>query len=160
MSGNGNISVPTKLKQAICLHLDELTKSLDGYFPNRESFSMSKTTPFTFSDDKADVNDKYLDEIIELQQSQVQQQLFKATTLSTFWCHQIVAYPLLAKKALEILIPFVTACLCEKSFSTMVDIKTKKWNRLCCENYMRVALSKVKPRISRIVSEMQQHKTH
>ena len=37
VSGNGNISVPTKLKQAISLHLDELTKSLDGYFPNIES---------------------------------------------------------------------------------------------------------------------------
>ena len=57
--------------------------------------------PFMFSVDKADVNDEYLDEIIELQQSQVQQQLFKTTTLSTFWCHQIVAYPLLAKKALR-----------------------------------------------------------
>ena len=32
MSGNGNISVPRKLKQAISMHLDELAKSLDGYF--------------------------------------------------------------------------------------------------------------------------------
>ena len=163
MSGNGNIFVPTELKQAISLHLDELTKSLDGYFPNRESHSAWVRQPLTFSDDKADVNDKYkyLDEIVELQPSQVQQQLFRTTTLSTFWCHQIVAYPLLPKKALEILIPLVTTYLCEKSFSTMVDnIKTRKRNRLCCENGMRVALSKVKPRIFRIVSEMQQHKTH
>ncbi|XP_077974121.1 protein FAM200C-like [Styela clava] len=158
--GNGNISVPTELKQAISLHLDELTKSLDGYFPNRESYPTWVRQPFTFSVDKADVNDKYLDEIIELQQSQVQQQLFRTTTLSKFWCHQIVAYPLLAKRALEILIPFVTTYLCEKSFSTMVDIKPKKRNILCCENDMRVALSKVKPRFPRIVSEMQQHKTH
>ena len=159
MSGNGNISVPTELKQAISLRLNELTKSLNGYFPNRESYPAWVRQPFTFSVDKADVNDKYLDEIIELQQSQVQQQLFRTTTLSTFWCHQILAY-LLAKKALEILIAFVTTYLCEKSFSTMVDIKTKKRNRLCCKNDMRVALFKVKPRISRIVSEMQQHKKH
>ena len=32
MSGNGNISVPRELKQAISMHLDELVKSLDGYF--------------------------------------------------------------------------------------------------------------------------------
>ena len=32
VSGNGNISVPRELKQAISLHLDELAKSLDGYF--------------------------------------------------------------------------------------------------------------------------------
>ena len=38
VSGNGNISVPTELKQAISLHLDEVTKSPDGYFPNRKSY--------------------------------------------------------------------------------------------------------------------------
>ena len=73
-----------------------------------------------FGVDKADVNDKYLDEITELQQSQVQQRL------STFWCQQIVAYPFLAKKAFEILILFVTTHLCKKSIRTMVDTKTKK----------------------------------
>ena len=32
VSGNENISVPRELKQAISMHLDELAKSLDGYF--------------------------------------------------------------------------------------------------------------------------------
>ncbi|KAF2347853.1 Ribonuclease H-like domain [Trinorchestia longiramus] len=107
-----------------------------------------------------DVNDEYLDEIIELQESQVQQQLFRKTTLSTFWCHQIVAYPLIAKKALEIPIPFVTTYLCEQSFSMMVNIKTKKRNKLCCENDMRVAFAKVKPRIPEIVAVRQQQQSH
>ena len=160
VSGIEDISVPGELKQAIAMHLDELAKSLDGYFPTRESYPAWVRQPFTFSVETADVNDEYLDEIIELQQSQVQQQLFRTTTLSTFWCHQIVSYPVIAKKALEILIPFVTTYLCEQSFSRMVDIKTKKRNRLCCENDMRVALSKVKPRISKIVSEKQQQKSH
>ena len=83
---------------------------------------------FTFSVVTADVNDEYLDEIIELQQSQVQQQLFRTTTLSTFWCHQIAAYPLKTKKALEILISFITTYryLCEHSFSRMVDKNEEK----------------------------------
>jgi len=126
VSGNGDISVSRELKQAIFMHLDELAKSLDGYFPTRELHPAWVRQPFTFIVDTADVDNEYLDEIIELQQSQVQQQLFRTTTLSTFWCHQIVAYPLLAKKALEILVPFVTTYLCEQSFSKMVDIKTKK----------------------------------
>ncbi|KAF2350432.1 HAT C-terminal dimerization domain [Trinorchestia longiramus] len=91
---------------------------------------------------------------------QVQQQLFRTTTLSTFWCQQIVTYPVIATKAVEILIPFVTTCLCEQSFSRMLDIKTKKRNRLCCKIDMRVALAKVKPRISELVSERQQQKSH
>ncbi|XP_035007625.1 protein ZBED8-like [Hippoglossus stenolepis] len=105
VSGIGDISVPGELKQAIAMHLDELAKSLDGYLPTRESYPAWVRQPFTFSVATADVNDEYLEEIIELQQSQLQQQLFRTTTLSTFWCHQIVPYPLIAKKALEILTP-------------------------------------------------------
>ena len=142
------------------MHLDELAKSIDGYFPTRESYPTWVRQLFKISVATADVNDEYLDEIIELQQSQVQQQLFRTTRLSTFWYHQIAAYLLIAKKALEILIPFVTTYLCDQFFSMMVDIKTKKRNGLCCENDMRVALAKVKPRISEIVSERQQQKSH
>ncbi|XP_075712853.1 protein FAM200C-like [Rhinoderma darwinii] len=158
VSGIGDISVPAELKQAIATHLDELAKSLDGYFPTRESYPAWVRQPFTFSVGTTHVNDEYLDEIIEIQQ--VQQQLFRTTTLSTFWCQQMVTYPVIAKKALEIFIPFVTTYLCEQSFSRMLDIKRKKRNRLCCENDMRVALAKVKPRISELVSERQQQKSH
>ncbi|XP_032081565.1 protein ZBED8-like [Thamnophis elegans] len=160
VSGIGDISVPAELKQAIATHLDSLAKSLDGYFPTRESYPAWVRQPFTFSVETTDVNDEYLDEIIEIQQSQVQQQLFRTTTLSTFWCQQMVTYPVIAKKALEIFIPFVTTYLCEQSFSRMLDIKTKKRNRLCCKNDMRVALAKVKPRISELVSEREQQKSH
>ncbi|KAF2360196.1 hypothetical protein FHG87_009038 [Trinorchestia longiramus] len=55
---------------------------------------------------------------------------------------------------------FVTTYLCEQSFSIMLDIETKKRNRLCCKNDMRVVLAKVKPRISELVSERQQQKSH
>ena len=64
---------------------------------------------------------EYLDEIIEIQQNKIQQQLFRAT-FSTFWCGQIAAHSLLAKKALEILVPLVIRYLCEQSLSKMVDI--------------------------------------
>ncbi|KAL3969146.1 gap junction alpha-4 protein [Sarotherodon galilaeus] len=143
VSGIGDIPVSTELKQTIATHLDELAKQ-----------------PFTFAVETADVNDEYLDEIIEIQQSQVQQQLFRTTTLSTFWCRQMDKYPIIDKKALDFFIPFVTTYLCEQSFSTMLDIKTKKRNRLFCENDMRVALAKVKPFISELVSQRQQQKSH
>ena len=43
VSGNGNISVPRELKQAISMQLDdELAKSLDGYFRPRAISSMGK----------------------------------------------------------------------------------------------------------------------
>jgi hypothetical protein len=91
VSGTRDLSVPRELKQAIAMHLDELAKSLDGYFPTTISFPAWVRQPFTFSVATADVNDEYLDEIIGLQESHVQQQLFRTTTLSKFWCLQIAA---------------------------------------------------------------------
>lgn len=139
----GDVAVPSELKQAIVMHVDELTKSLDGYCPTRKLYPPWVRQPFAFIVVTADVNDEYLEEIIELQQSQVQQKLFR-TTLSMFWYHQIVAYLLIAKKAVEILVLSVTTYLCEQSFSRMADMKTKRRNRLG-ENDTRVALAKMKP---------------
>ncbi|KAF2349156.1 hypothetical protein FHG87_020087 [Trinorchestia longiramus] len=48
-----------------------------------------------------------------------------------------------------------TTYLCEQLFSGMLDIKTKKRNRLCCKIDVRVAFAKVKPRISELVSDRQ-----
>ncbi|KAF2354067.1 hypothetical protein FHG87_015176 [Trinorchestia longiramus] len=106
-------------------------QSLSTYTSLQESYPASVRQPFTFSVEIIDVNDEYLDEIIEIQQTQVQQQLFRTTTLSTFRCQQMVTYPVLAKKALEIFKSFITKYLCEQLFSRMLDIKTKKRNRLC-----------------------------
>lgn len=117
-------------------------------------------TASTFAAETADVSDEYLDGIVEIQQNQVQQQLFRARTLSTFWCQQMGKYPVIAKKALESFIPFVTTYLCEHSFSRMPDIKTKERSRLCCENDTRVALAKVQPGVSELVSQRQQQKSH
>lgn len=63
----GDISVYAELKPAIATHLDELAKCLDGYFPVREPYPAWVRQPFMFSIETADVNDEYLDVIIEMQ---------------------------------------------------------------------------------------------
>ena len=158
----GGTGVPEELKQGIATHLEELGKSFDGYFPDKDihQYPTWVRQPFTFDVATADMNDPYLDDLIELQQSQTQQQLFGTTTLSTFWCRQMEGYPRIAKATLEILTPFVTSYLCEQGFSKLVEIKTKKRSRLDCENDMRVALAKTKPRISQIATRQQEQKTH
>ena len=70
------------------------------------------------------------------------------------------SYPLITKVALEVLTPLVTTYLCEHAFSILVDAKAKKRNRLACENDMRIVVSETKPRISLLVSEKQQQKSH
>ncbi|CAI9740337.1 Hypothetical predicted protein [Octopus vulgaris] len=67
VSGIRDTAVPGELKQVIAMHLDEVAKSLDGYFPTRESYPAWVRQPFMFSVATADVNDEYLDEILKLQ---------------------------------------------------------------------------------------------
>ena len=62
--------------------MDELAKSLDGYFPARDSYPAWVRQPFPFDVETAEVNDECIDEIIEIQQSQVQYQLFRTTAQS------------------------------------------------------------------------------
>ena len=69
----------------------------------RQSFSFDTTT--------ADVNSPYTDDIIELQESEVKKGDFSTTNLQRFWCQQIKSYPLTAKVAVEVLMPFVTSYL-------------------------------------------------
>ncbi|XP_071746624.1 protein FAM200C-like [Lepeophtheirus salmonis] len=66
-----------ELKQVIAMHLEDLTKSLEGYFPTTGSYPAWVIHLFTFSVATANVNDEYLDEIIEREQSQLQLQLFR-----------------------------------------------------------------------------------
>jgi hypothetical protein len=51
---------------------------------------------------------------------------FDSKNLAEFWCSLRQAHPRLVKRAVEALIPFATAYLCESGFSTLVTIKTKK----------------------------------
>jgi len=53
---------------------------------------------------------------------------------------------------MKVLIPFSTTYLCEAGFSTMTALKTKHRARLTLEDDMRLALSKISPRIDQIIT--------
>ncbi|KAG0718810.1 Protein ZBED8 [Chionoecetes opilio] len=98
-----------------------------------------------FLADRSDADN--LKELIDLQVNQGCQAKFRTLPLSGFWCDQLVAYPGLARAALEMIIPFPTTYRCEKASSTMLQIKTIARNRLHggLLHDMRVALTNTKP---------------
>ena len=74
--------------------------------------------------------------------------------LTTFWCHQLNVFPLLAERALNMVVPFVTTYLHE--FGPPA-IKTESRNRFSPGEDMRLALSKTVSRFNEIIEKRQQN---
>ena len=82
-------------------------------------------------------------------------------SINSFWTNIWCDYPIIAKKALNILLPFCTSYLCEFGFSALTNIKTKKRSRLLnIDDEMRVALSFLRPNINEIIKNHQAQISH
>uniref|UniRef100_A0AAQ6A7J1 DUF4371 domain-containing protein n=1 Tax=Amphiprion ocellaris TaxID=80972 RepID=A0AAQ6A7J1_AMPOC len=69
-------------------------------------------------------------------------------------------YPQRSRAAMDILTPFGCTYLCEKMFSALTYIKNKYRSHLNMENDLRVAVSKIKPRIDLLCSTHSVHPSH
>ena len=107
-----------------------------------------------------DVPDEVQDEFIELWNDSTARDLHKEKTLTEFWCAMRPSYPNGALLSLQVLVPFASTYLCESGFSTLLQIKTKARNRLGVQDDMRLALTQTKPRISKLVTQMQHQSSH
>ena len=59
---------------------------LKNYFPEQRKYPTRIPHPFAFDTTTADINNQYIDDIIELQESRVQKLAFNSTNLDIFWC--------------------------------------------------------------------------
>ena len=107
-------------------------------------------------DDDSDIKE----DLIDLRNNRGTQMEFSTRQLEHFWTSQLEAYPTLAKKVLEVLVPFATSYLCETGFSCLLHIKTKSRNRLDSQHDMRVALCTKTPRFDAIIAKKQQQQSH
>jgi hypothetical protein len=161
-AGAGQSQVDQGLLKEVEQHLEILAASFDHYFGTTDHDETDSwiTDPFLFDNGLLKADDDTKLDLVELQASRKAKMEFNSYTLQEFWCKQLKGYSNLANKALSILIPFSTTYLCETGFSTLLHIKDKKRNRLDPADDMRVALSRVKPRVDLIVQRKQQQKSH
>ena len=96
------------------------------------------------------------EKLIEISMDNALKLQVKDRSLSNFWAYLQADFPELSKKAMKVLMPFVTTYLCEKSFSALVYLKNKYRNRLNnVESELRIQLSSIKPDITWPVRELQ-----
>ena len=142
--------------------MDELVHYLDRYFPDRETaLPQWCVQPFSVDEDQvADDDFPAKEEWIALRLNERKKVEFQNTDLQAFWIVQLSDASALAERALNILTSFSTTYLCEKGFSTAMDLKTKKRNRLSVQNDSRIALSVTEPRITALAMQMQSQPSH
>ncbi|XP_022246984.1 protein ZBED8-like [Limulus polyphemus] len=102
--------------------------------------------------------DPFKEGIIDMQNDHAAKMEFEVKTLENLWASQITRFPNISKKALTVLVPFATTYICKVGFSTLLHVKFR--NRLDAQHNMRIALSKMEPRIPDIIAKKQEQMSH
>ena len=140
-------------------HLTSLAEYLDNFFPTGDvSENDWIRNPFTCH--LTNLSGREQEQLADLSSDRTLQLKFGDDTLSAFWCSVANEYPLLAHKAMTVLLPFATTYLCEVSFSALANMKTKYRSRLNVENDLRLCLSNISPRIDLLCQQKQAHSSH
>ena len=107
----GDKTISPMVLENTVTHLSHFETTMEKYFPNDLTFPEWIQQPFLAEMSDAD---NLKEEFIDLQENQGCKTKFRTLSLSHFWCDQLVAYPGLARAALEMITPFPTTSLFEK----------------------------------------------
>ena len=149
------------IQKTISSHLNQLSIALNSYFPKdiRDDFKWIEN-PFTISIENLNFNAVLENQIIELSCDKTYEMKLKNENIVVFWCAVYKEYPELSLNAIKKLLPFPTTYLCEKGFSIMANIKTKKRNRLDVTHDMRISLSDILPQWEVLCKNIQNQPSH
>jgi zinc finger BED domain-containing protein 5/7/8/9 len=150
------------VKMLIQCHLQKLIEKFEKYFPNSEINSRKLWIRDPFNNwDNTMLSPTDEDTLLELTKDSSLKSLFMNKSPVQFWIKVRNEYKHLFTIAIHYLLPFASTYLCEKGFSTMVNIKTKQRNRLGIDSCMRIAMSNaIEVRMDKLVNCVQQQKSH
>lgn len=149
------------VKTSITTHLQALLEHFDKYFPEEtapEQYDWIRS-PFTVTI-ASHLSAGMEDALVELSCDRTLKTDFDSKTLAEFWISVEREYPRLSKAAMDVLTPFGSTYLCEKTFSALTYIKNKYRSRLNVEDDLRVAVSTIKPRMDLLCSAHSAHPSH
>ena len=129
-------------------HLASLKEELEQYFPEAASYEYI-TNPFSINSHDLDVGTSEQKELIDLQEDNEAKIRHRDRPAINFWLDFAASYPTLAFRAVSQLLIFPSTLKCELGFSTFLNIKSKKLNRLVASHhdFRRAVSESIKPRI-------------
>ncbi|XP_067141986.1 zinc finger BED domain-containing protein 5-like [Centruroides vittatus] len=149
-----SIKLDENIKRSIREHPNYLRLTFDDYFPNRCNISVSNNwirNPFQ-GNVCSETSLNILEKLIGLSRDSSLEAIFKDRSLIDFWLGIQNEYPVLSKKAIEVLLPFCITYLCEKGFSTYTYLKDKYRNGLNAEPDLRPKLPDIEPNFESLCS--------
>ena len=149
-------------------HLHAPEKEFNRYFADVAEEQESKLTRNRFSLhlEISKIPDDLKYELLDMKNDSSTRELFLekslslSLSLSQFWVSMQLLYPKISWAAFKIAVPFVPTYLCERGFSTLVQIKTKARNKFDVQDHMRLALCHTQPKIKKPCAEVQAYLSH
>ena len=147
-------------------HLDLLSIKFQHYFPEDVRIENLWTlNPFMCDIASEEVNlpTDTKNELLQLSEDSNLKFNFKRKELLDFSISAISEYPVLAKRVVKFILPFITTYLCESVYSHVTDIKKKQRNLMLTPTLstcLRLSLSKIQSRIDMLVAKRQVQVSH
>ena len=144
-------------KSIVVLH--HLKRNWNSY---NKSIGTVITNPFSVNSHDLAVGTGEQEELVDLQEDSEAKIRHRDRPAINFWLDFAASCPTLASRAVSQLLTFSSTWECEQGFSTFLNIKSKKRNRLVAPLHdFRCAISEsIKPRIDRLVDHKQSQKSH
>lgn len=154
-------SLPVAVTNVIIDHLQALRIAVTHYFPEEWHETVLKSqwvnNPFLVSEKPDALSSLEYEKLLEMMSDSTLRESFKQQSLAEFWCGVQNEYPELYRKALVVLLPFVSTYSCETGFSAYVAVKTKYRNCLDAGPDLRLKLSSLKPNIGALCAGKTQY---
>lgn len=144
-------------------HVQMMQQNLKKYFPEPDVTKEWIRNPFAAISqiDSFNLPSCECDMLADIASDRALKQCFIEKSLQNFWVHVQAEYPALSERALKHLLPFPTTYNCEFGFSNLVEMKSKKRNRLNVEADLRLKMSTIEPDVDNLVKKLKQyHHSH
>ncbi|XP_051027117.1 zinc finger MYM-type protein 6 isoform X1 [Acomys russatus] len=134
-------------------HLEGLSQMFhDCYPPEKDlrSGNLWLTDPFASCQNRS-LTDSEEEQLAALSSDMRLVSAYKSMSVTQFWVNTKTSYPELHEKAMKLLLPFSTICLCDATFAALSASKQR--NLLICGPALRLAVTSLVPRIEKLVKE-------
>lgn len=150
---SSDVSVRSITTSIIVEHLEGLAQVFHDCYPPEEDLRLGNLwliDPFA-SHQNNNLTDSEEEKLAALSLDTSLQSAYKSMSVTQFWVSIKTSYPELHEKAVKLLLPFSTVCLCDATFSALTASKQR--NLLGFGSALRLAVTSLVPRIEKLVKE-------